>query len=184
MTFFDQDLCRGALQFAASAHAGQQVPGTERPYVVHVTEVALEVMSAALLEPGCNVTLTILCALLHDVIEDTATPYEIIAQRWGSVVADGVRALSKSPSESKNDAMADSLRRIREQPHEVWMVKLADRIVNLQPPPAHWTHEKMTAYRIEAMHILDVLGEASPFLAARLSSEIAKYRKYIDGVAE
>jgi (p)ppGpp synthase/HD superfamily hydrolase len=184
MTLLDQDLCRSALQFAATAHAGQRVPGTERPYVVHVAEVVMEVMAAALVEPGRNVTMAVLCALMHDVIEDTATPYETIVQRWGSVVADGVLALSKSTSISKSTAIEDSLRRIHEQPQEIWMVKLADRIVNLQPPPAHWTKAKMTAYKVEAMHILDSLGEASPFLAMRLSNKIAEYQKYIDGAAE
>jgi (p)ppGpp synthase/HD superfamily hydrolase len=56
--------------------------------------------------------------------------------------------------------MADSLRRIRVQPHDVWAVKLADRITNLAPPPAFWTAAKIAGYRAEAIMIADALGEA------------------------
>lgn len=44
--------------------------------------------------------------------------------------------------ERKKLQMQDSLRRIKSQPREVWMVKMADRITNLQPPPGHWSEEK------------------------------------------
>lgn len=71
--------------------------------------------------------------------------------------------------------MADSLRRIQAEPREVWMVKLADRISNLQPPPAHWTPAKIAAYRVEALAIADTLGAASPHLHARLRAKIADY---------
>jgi hypothetical protein len=39
-----------------------------------------------------------------------------------------VRALTKDASLPTNEAMADSLRRVRLQPPEVWAVKLSDRI--------------------------------------------------------
>jgi (p)ppGpp synthase/HD superfamily hydrolase len=71
--------------------------------------------------------------------------------------------------------MADSLRRIRLQPIEVWAVKLADRIANLAPPPPHWTTAKIAAYRAEAQAILEALGDAHEPLATRLASRIADY---------
>ena len=73
------------------------------------------------------------------------------------------------------EAMTDSLERIRRQPPEVWMVKLADRIVNLGPPPPHWTAEKIATYRAEAQTILAALGAACPPLAARLAARIASF---------
>jgi (p)ppGpp synthase/HD superfamily hydrolase len=75
--------------------------------------------------------------------------------------------------------MEDSLRRIRQQPREVWRVKLADRITNLQPPPSYWTPEKRGKYRAEAVTILDALGEASPFLATRLRGKIEAYGEFL-----
>jgi len=47
----------------------------------------------------------------------------------------GVSALSKDEAVPKEKELEDSLHRIREQPAEILMVKLADRITNLQPPP-------------------------------------------------
>jgi len=104
-----------------------------------------------------------------------------VAQEFGAAVADGVRALSKDPALPKPEAMADSLRRIRQQPVEVWMVKLADRINNLQRPPEYWAAEKIYAYQAEAEKILQALGAASPFLAARLREKIDAYGAFADG---
>lgn len=55
------------------------------------------------------------------------------------------------------------------------MVKLADRITNLGPPPPQWSAEKRASYKAEAQRIHDALGAASPFLAARLRERIAAY---------
>jgi (p)ppGpp synthase/HD superfamily hydrolase len=71
--------------------------------------------------------------------------------------------------------MPDSLRRIRLQPYAVWKVKLADRITNLQGPPAHWSREKAVAYRAEARQILKALGDSSTVLADRILTKIEAY---------
>ncbi len=39
------------------------------------------------------------------------------------------------------------------------MVKLADRITNLQPPPGHWGAEKVESNQEEGRDILKELGE-------------------------
>ncbi|HUG53861.1 MAG TPA: bifunctional (p)ppGpp synthetase/guanosine-3',5'-bis(diphosphate) 3'-pyrophosphohydrolase, partial [Vicinamibacteria bacterium] len=94
---------------------------------------------------------------------------------FGPAVASGVSALSKNKVLPKEQQLEDSLHRIREQPAEVWMVKLADRITNLQPPPAHWSKDKIAGYREEAIAIHTSLGEASSVLAGRLSQKIETY---------
>ncbi len=75
--------------------------------------------------------------------------------------------------------MSDSLRRILEQPPKIWMVKLADRITNLQPQPLHWTQDKIIRYREEAIVIYEALKDASPFLASRLAGKIESYKTFI-----
>jgi (p)ppGpp synthase/HD superfamily hydrolase len=172
-----------ALRFAAERHHAQRVPDSEFPYLVHVVSVAAETIAA--LVPGAaaaaaiDANLAVSCALLHDTIEDTETTYAEVAERFGSAVADGVQALSKDASLPKADRMADSLRRIRLQPHAVWMVKLADRITNLADPPRYWTPEKRRAYRDEAIEIADALGAASPALEARIRARIAAYQAFL-----
>ena len=55
------------------------------------------------------------------------------------------------------------------------MVILADRITNLQPPPRHWTHEKISWYREEAIETHPYLQAASPYLALRSTEKIQNY---------
>jgi len=164
-----------ALRFAAEAHGAQTVPGTTLPYLVHVTLVTMEVIAALRVEPEHEQELAVQCVLLHDVIEDTDRTEDPLRTAFGPAVASGVSALSKDKALPKDERLPDSLRRIRAQPAEIWMVKLADRIVNLQPPPAHWDARKIAAYRDEAILIHDRLKEASPFLAARLRQKIEIY---------
>ncbi len=75
--------------------------------------------------------------------------------------------------------MRDSLERIRAQPREVWAVKLADRITNLEPPPPHWTAEKKYSYRAEAVEIRERLRGASDLLERRIDVKIAAYGDYL-----
>jgi (p)ppGpp synthase/HD superfamily hydrolase len=175
------DLYLDALRFAGERHAGQTMPGSALPYIVHVASVAAEIMGA-LAREGASVArpdLAIACALLHDTVEDTATTADELAARFGADVAAGVRALSKDDALPKSERMTDSLARIRAQPREVWMVKLADRIVNMGAPPAFWDGEKRRAYQIEARRILAALGQASPYLAARLAARIDAYGEHL-----
>lgn len=170
------DLVQAALFFAAQAHNGQVRPGSTWPYLVHLCDVALEVATTLMIEPGHDTTLALCCALLHDVLEDTDTDEAQLSQLFGSAITAGVRALTKDLTLPQAERMADSLRRIKQQPHEVWLVKLADRISNLStPPPDHWSAERIAAYRAEAELILTALGSASPHLAARLRNRIEQY---------
>jgi len=58
------------------------------------------------------------------------------------------------------------------------MVKLADRITNLAPPPAFWTREKCQHYLEDALIIHDTLKDASATLGKRLLEKIKEYRQY------
>lgn len=178
-TRFDPDRYALALRFAAAAHAGQKEPGTDLPYLVHVTTVAAEVMAALAAEAHPDPDLAVVCALLHDTLEDTDVTYEMVDARFGRAVADGVAALSKDATLPKAEQMEDSLRRIRKQPRDIWMVKLADRITNLAEPPHYWPDAKRAAYREEAMRIGELLGKASPHLAGRLAERIDAYLAYM-----
>lgn len=171
---FTPDRYVAALRFAAIKHEGQRMAGNAFPYLVHVASVASEVIAA--LEPGLDGDLAVQCALLHDTLEDTQTTFDELASQFGRAVADGVLALSKiDDSIAKDDRMADSLRRIRLQPREIWIVKLGDRITNLAPPPENWSSDKRRAYQAEAVLIADALGAASPVMEARIRTRIADY---------
>ena len=72
-----------------------------------------------------------------------------------------------------------SLKRIKLFSPEVWAVKLADRITNLQPPPPHWDKERKIKYREEAKIILSELKDGNDFLERRLEKKIEEYRIYL-----
>lgn len=128
-----------AYSFAERAHRSynQTITGTDVPYITHPGFVCMEVMAALRETPDVyNENLAIQCAFLHDTIEDTNITYEILAEKFGIEVADGVLALTKDSMLPHGEQMADSLKRIKQQPIEVQMVKLADRISNLRPSPS------------------------------------------------
>ncbi|MBI4817277.1 MAG: bifunctional (p)ppGpp synthetase/guanosine-3',5'-bis(diphosphate) 3'-pyrophosphohydrolase [Deltaproteobacteria bacterium] len=177
-TVWSPDKFVAALKFAGVKHSGQRVPDSELPYVVHVTMVASEVMSALTQESFGEPDLAVQCALLHDCLEDTETSADELGRAFGDLVLAGVQALTKDTSLPKSERMPDSLRRIQAQPREVRIVKLADRITNLQPPPRSWDRDKRIAYRGEAGVILDALGAASPYLAERMRQKITDYEGY------
>lgn len=179
------DLIQQAWHLAAKLHQGQTYsgpePGQEFEYLKHIGSVTLEILHALQHDPGLDPNIAIPCAILHDTVEDTPATYTQIKAQFGAGVADGVQALTKdSRLPDKASKMADSLARIREQPKSVWAVKLADRIVNLDPPPYHWSTEKIKAYRQEAQTILEALGEASPILSKRLEDRIVRYGDFLN----
>ena len=67
-TPWSQDQYIKAYQFAALAHWGQFVPGTDIAYIMHLSFVSMEVIAALRTEQGHDEDLAVQCALLHDVI--------------------------------------------------------------------------------------------------------------------
>lgn len=168
-----------ALLFAALKHTAidQKLPGTDLPYVVHISNVAMEILSVA--DSGAfDKVYAVQLALLHDTLEDTTTTFEELENTFGIEVANGVVALTKDMSLAKENKMQDSLDRIRRMRKEVWAVKMADRITNLQRPPNYWDKEKKIAYREEAAVILRELKEGNEYLADRLATKILEYAEY------
>ena len=180
----DIDNIQKAWLLATQLHEGQKYGGSkigeDVDYINHIGSVVFEIMNALPHEKAMNVDLAVLCATLHDSVEDTSFTYEDVVANFGKLVADGVMALTKNDDlkGGKRAKMEDSLKRIKKQSKEIWMVKLADRIVNLSSVPHYWNLEKKKAYREEGRLILDELKEASSFLADRLREKIENYSTF------
>jgi guanosine-3',5'-bis(diphosphate) 3'-pyrophosphohydrolase len=176
-----QTLYQTALRFASTKHteAGQTSPGTNLPYIVHICNVAMEVMIAVHHSNHFNLELAIQVALLHDTLEDTTATPDELTNLFGEEVWQGVQALTKDDCLPDDQRMEDSLKRIRLRPKEIWAVKLADRITNLQSPPSHWDTNKKIIYQEEAMTILRELKGGNQYLANRLQDKIEEYSRYI-----
>ncbi|MBP7693369.1 MAG: bifunctional (p)ppGpp synthetase/guanosine-3',5'-bis(diphosphate) 3'-pyrophosphohydrolase, partial [Anaerolineales bacterium] len=83
-TFFtDHTLVDAALRFAARAHARQMRKGTDVPYIVHPVGVMLALLEAGEADPEL-----LAAALLHDTVEDTETPLELLRAQFGARVAE------------------------------------------------------------------------------------------------
>src|SRR5579863_4817678 len=122
---------REAAEFGASAHKGQKRLSGE-PYIAH------PVAAAAILADLHLDTDTIVAAILHDVIEDTPTPKDQLAARFGADVAelvDGVTKLDQIKFKSREEAQAESFRKMllaMVRDLRVILVKLADRMHNMR----------------------------------------------------
>ena len=196
MSIWNAELFETLSTFVASEHSKQVYKGADgraAPYYLHLTQVCSRAMRAALERSDLDINKIMACALLHDVIEDctdTKAEYDRISQFilrvCGENILSGVLALSKQDifdvngAKDKSAMMKDSLKRIQAQPAEVWVVKLADRICNLQEPPPHWNSNKRQRYLEEAQFIYQELHSASPLLAQELKNRIHQYQQYID----
>ena len=133
-----------AAEFGASAHKGQKRLSGE-PYIAH------PVAAAAILADLRMDADTIVAAILHDVIEDTPTPKDQLAERFGKDVAELVDAVTKLDQikfKSREEAQAESFRKMllaMTRDLRVILVKLADRTHNMR------TIEAMTPPRRRAI---------------------------------
>jgi len=174
-----QEIYQKAIKFAGEKHKNQKVPGTDSNYLLHISNVAMEILLAYNENNDFDIDFAIQLALLHDTIEDTETSFNEIENKFDHRVALGVQALTKDDRlSSKKEKMIDSLKRINELEKEVGMVKLADRITNLQKPPKHWKKDKIRNYLNEAVLIGKTLNHKNEYLNNRLQTKIAEYKKY------
>ena len=176
-----QTLYQEAIRFAAEKHGTQKVKGSKNSYVVHLSNVAMELFAAASHTPGFDLKFAIQTALLHDTIEDTATTKAELEKVFGEEVAEAVWALTKDPKLLKDYRLTDSLAKIRQCRKEVWAVKLADRITNLQKPPRRWSKTHITEFYYDSKQVLEALREGNDYLAKRLEKKIEEYASYMEG---
>lgn len=67
-----QTIYQKTIKFAAKKHADQNqvIPGTNLPYVVHLSNVAMEIIIASQESEHFDTAFTIQVALLHDILEE------------------------------------------------------------------------------------------------------------------
>ena len=174
-----QELYQYAMRFAAEKHYDQKVPGTQANYILHIANVAMEVMAAYQYVPNFDIHFALQVAILHDTLEDTDTTFEELIDVFGQRIAEAVLALTKNTELPKDQQMKDSLRRINMLEDEVGIVKIADRITNLQKPPSYWGTTKRKHYQEQARVIAENLQGKNGYLHKRLTQQIIKYKQYI-----
>lgn len=147
----DVDRIRQAYELAAEAHK-DQTRASGAPYVDHCVEVA------TILAQLKADTATILAALTHDVVEDTAVGLVELEERFGREVAsivDGVTKIGKVPFRSHTERQAENYRKLLLSVAEdarVILVKLADRLHNMRTLE-HLPPEKQERVALETREI-------------------------------
>src|SRR5687767_9818720 len=127
----DIELLRRAYVFSAFEHKGQ-VRHSGEPYLVHPLEVADQLADMKL------DVVAIAAGLLHDIVEDTQTPIERIAELFGQEVAhvvEGVTKISAIRFSSSEERQAENFRKMllaMVDDIRVILVKLADRLHNMR----------------------------------------------------
>src|SRR4030095_506033 len=162
----DVALVKSAFEFSESAHRGQFRKSGE-PYITHPLAVASILSQWRLDAQG------LAAALLHDVMEDTSVTKVELEKKFGKPVADmvdGVSKLDQSESDRREEAEAESFRKMllaMARDVRVILIKLADRLHNMRTLDAMApTHKKRIAKETLAIYapIANRLGLNALFL--------------------
>jgi GTP diphosphokinase / guanosine-3',5'-bis(diphosphate) 3'-diphosphatase len=129
---FDQiERVYGAYQFAAKAHAGQNRYSGD-PYITHPLAVA-KILAQMRMDAQ-----TLIIAILHDVIEDTAIEKHVLTDIFGAEIAelvDGLSKLTQIQFQSRAEAQAENFRKMllaMAKDIRIILIKLADRLHNMR----------------------------------------------------
>lgn len=120
-----------AYEFADQAHYGQ-VRKSGEPYILHPLAVADIVVGMQM------DVISIIAALLHDVVEDTTVSLEQIREKFGDTCAmlvDGLTKLERIRFRSKEEQQNENYRKMfiaMAQDIRVIVIKLADRLHNMR----------------------------------------------------
>lgn len=119
-----------AMLFAREAHKDQVRKYTGSPYADHLAEVAGIVATVAKNIEGVFYEHLIAVAWLHDCMEDQGVTYSDLHDRFGLVVAHGVRCLSDMEEGNRATRKALSCERLGKADGWIQTIKCADLISN------------------------------------------------------
>ncbi len=154
----DEDLLNRAYVYSMMAH-GSQLRASGDPYFSHPVEVA-GILAQMKLDGASIAT-----GLLHDTVEDTVATRDDIEQRFGGEIArlvDGVTKLSRLELQSDQTQQAENFRKLvlaMSEDIRVLLVKLADRLHNMQTLHFIESSEKRARIARETMEIYAPLAE-------------------------
>jgi guanosine-3',5'-bis(diphosphate) 3'-pyrophosphohydrolase len=154
----DLVLITKAVNYAAAKHRGQSRKDEEStPYINHPISVANLLAN----EGGITDIYVIATALLHDTIEDTDATAEEIEALFGATIKDFVLEVSDDKSLPSPERKRLQIAHTSSCSYEARLVKLADKICNLQDmlasPPIKWTIQRKQEYFDWAREVVNQL---------------------------
>lgn len=158
-----------AREFAVKAH-GDQKYGVS-PYEIHLGNVISVLMRFNIdLSNPYNLNLLI-AAWLHDVLEDTAITKAELEAKFGTIVTEIVYALSDDQGDSRAERKINFYKKIAKN-EEAIIVKLADRISNVEFSIIHGNDRKFEIYKVEQVKLEEAL---IPVLKSESGLELLAY---------
>ncbi len=139
----DKSYLEKAFELAVDAHKYQRRKSGE-PYIFHPIEVARICFEEIGLGPTA-----VICALLHDVVEDTPVSLQEIHQMFGpkvSVIVDGLTKLDGTYNLDVESPQAENFKKVLSTlvvDVRVVLIKMADRLHNLRTIGAQPKHKQL-----------------------------------------
>jgi GTP diphosphokinase / guanosine-3',5'-bis(diphosphate) 3'-diphosphatase len=170
----DLDQVRKAYEFSEKAHAGQ-IRRSGEPYISHPLGVAAILAGLQLDIPS------IITALLHDTVEDTAVTLKDIETNFGPIVArlvDGVTKISLMKFRNTHEKQGENIRKMiiaMGKDVRVVLVKLADRLHNMRTL-SHMAPDKQQRIAQETLDIYAPLASRLGINSIKVELEDLSFR--------
>ena len=185
-TYLTDDECGQVLkafELADKAHEGQFRASGE-PYIMHPLAVA-DILAHLQIDH-----ITLMAALMHDVVEDTSYSKEDLEEMFGSEVAflvDGVTKLNQFQYETKEDRQMENYRKMilaMAKDVRVVVIKLGDRLHNMRTLK-HMRSDKQKRIAKETLEIFAPLAHRLGIFNVKWELEDLSFRylepeKYYD----
>lgn len=185
-TYLTDDECNQVLkafELADKAHEGQ-LRASGEPYIMHPLAVA-EILAHLQIDH-----ITLMAALMHDVVEDTSYSKEDLEKMFGSEVAflvDGVTKLNQFQYETKEDRQMENYRKMilaMAKDVRVVVIKLGDRLHNMRTLK-HMRSDKQKRIAKETLEIFAPLAHRLGIFNVKWELEDLSFRylepeKYYD----
>ena len=185
-TYLTDDECNQVLkafELADKAHEGQ-LRASGEPYIMHPLAVA-EILAHLQIDH-----ITLMAALMHDVVEDTSYSKEDLENMFGSEVAflvDGVTKLNQFQYETKEDRQMENYRKMilaMAKDVRVVVIKLGDRLHNMRTLK-HMRSDKQKRIAKETLEIFAPLAHRLGIFNVKWELEDLSFRylepeKYYD----
>ena len=185
-TYLTDDECNQVLkafELADKAHEGQ-LRASGEPYIMHPLAVA-DILAHLQIDH-----ITLMAALMHDVVEDTSYSKEDLDEMFGSEVAflvDGVTKLNQFQYETKEDRQMENYRKMilaMAKDVRVVVIKLGDRLHNMRTLK-HMRSDKQKRIAKETLEIFAPLAHRLGIFNVKWELEDLSFRylepeKYYD----
>ena len=163
-----------ALELASIKHRDQRRKDREAsPYINHPIAVA-----RLLWEAGVRDQSTLIAAVLHDTIEDTATTRDELAARFGDAVAGIVAEVTDDKSLPKQERKRLQVEHAPVLSTAAKLIKLADKTCNVRDmvdsPPHDWSDERRREYVAWAERVVAGLRGVSASLERAFDQQLLR----------